>query len=110
MLRRVVRARSSAVCVTQPTGFFSTPCPATGAARDLSEQLEGPLARAEVRQVQREVRVNDADQRHVREVQALRDHLRADEHVELAASKGAENAGDRATTPHAARISVLRRT
>ena len=44
---------------------------ATGAAGNLREQLEGALARAKIRLMQREVGVNDADQRDVRKMQAL---------------------------------------
>ena len=40
--------------------------------------------------MQREIGVDDADERDVREVQPFRDHLRADEDVDLAAAKGAE--------------------
>ena len=64
---------------------------APGAPGDLREQLEGALARAEIRLVQREVGVNDADQRDVRKMQALGNHLRADENVGLADAKIAEH-------------------
>jgi hypothetical protein len=39
-VRRAVNAQTSPVCVTQPTGFFSTPCPATGAPRAFADRLE----------------------------------------------------------------------
>ena len=58
--------------------FEVTPAGATG---DLGEQLEGAFGGAEVRQLQREVGVDDAHQGHAREVEALGDHLRAEEHV-----------------------------
>ena len=45
----------------------------------LGEQLEGLLGGAEVGEVQQRVRREHADRGHVREVVALRDHLRADE-------------------------------
>ena len=70
--------------------------PATGAARNLHQQLERPLARAKVRDVQCEVGEDDAHERHVREMQALRNHLGADQYVELAGSKGGEACFDRA--------------
>src|SRR5580693_10096229 len=60
---------------------------AAGSARHLSEQLECPLARSEVRQMQREVGVDDADQGHVWKIQTFRDHLRSNENVDLARSK-----------------------
>jgi len=58
--------------------------PAPGAPRHLRQQLEGPFAGAEIRLMQRQVGVNDAHQRHVREMQPLGDHLRADQDVYLA--------------------------
>ena len=69
--------------------------PAPRAARDLAQELEAPLGRAEVRQVDPDVRVDDADERHVREVEPLRDHLRAEENVDLAAPHAIENLGVR---------------
>src|SRR5271169_5935926 len=63
---------------------------ATGATGDLREQLEGAFARAKIRLMQREVRVNDSNKRDVRKMQPLRDHLRADENVGLARAKIAE--------------------
>ena len=59
--------------------------PAARPARHLGEQLERPLGGAEVGHVQADVRVDDADQRHVGEVQPLGDHLRAEQDVDLAA-------------------------
>ena len=63
---------------------------AAGAAGDLGEQLKGPFARAEIRHVQREIGVDDSDQRHVRKMQTFRDHLRADQDVDLARAKSAQ--------------------
>src|SRR5665213_250226 len=64
---------------------------ATGATGDLREQLEGAFARAKIRLMQREVGVNDADERDVRKMQTLGDHLRADEDIGLARAKIAED-------------------
>src|SRR5215213_124576 len=61
---------------------------ASGASGDLSYELKCPLGRAEVRERESRVYGDDADQRHVREVVALCDHLRADEHVELSRGEG----------------------
>jgi len=61
------------------------------AAGNLREQLKGAFARAKIRLVQRGVRVNDADERDVRKMQSLRDHLRADEDVNLARAEITEN-------------------
>ena len=58
----------------------------------LRQQLEGPLARAEIRLMQREVGVDDAHQGDVGEMQALGDHLRADEDVDLADAEVAQDA------------------
>ena len=57
--------------------------PAAGPARDLGQQLERPLARPEIGHVQAQIGVDDAHQRHVREMQPLGDHLRPDQDVDL---------------------------
>jgi hypothetical protein len=51
----------------------------------LRQQLEGPLGGPEVREVDPYVGVDDADQGDVGEVQPLRDHLRAEQDLHLAA-------------------------
>ena len=50
----------------------------------LGEQLVGPLRGPLVGEVERDVRGHDADERHARDVEALRDQARADEDVEAA--------------------------
>ena len=50
----------------------------------LGQQLVGPLRGPLVGQVERDVRRDDADERDVRDVEALRDEARPDEHVDLA--------------------------
>ncbi len=70
---------------------FAFDIAAAGAAGDLREQLEGAFARAEIRLMQREVGVNDADERDVWKMQTFRDHLRADEDVDFARAKIAEH-------------------
>ena len=57
----------------------------------MREELEGALAGAKIRLMQREVGVNDAHERDVREMQALRYHLCADKNVGLAHTKIAED-------------------
>ena len=57
---------------------------APGAARHLAEQLEGALGGARVAIGEAEIGIDDADQRHVREIVALGDELRADDDVGLA--------------------------
>ena len=56
----------------------------TRTTSDLGQELKGPLACAEVRHMEREIGVDDSDQRHIRKMQTLRDHLGADEDVDLA--------------------------
>jgi len=56
---------------------------AAGAPRHLSDELEGSFGRAEVGHGEAGVHRDDADQRHVREVVTLGDHLRADDNVKL---------------------------
>src|SRR5664280_1444132 len=65
---------------------------ATGASGNLREKLEGAFARSKIRLMQRGVRVNDADERDVRKMQPLRNHLRADKDVNFPCAKIAENA------------------
>ena len=60
---------------------------AAGAAGDLRQELERPLGRPEVGHPEADVGRDDADQRDAREVVALGDHLRADEHVDLAVAE-----------------------
>ena len=63
---------------------------APGAAGDLRDELERPLGGAEVGQRQRRVAADDADERDVRVVQPLGDHLRAEHHLDLALGEAAE--------------------
>ena len=57
---------------------------AAGAAGHLAEQLEGALGGARIAIGQAEIGIDDADQRHVGEIVALGDQLRADDDVGLA--------------------------
>ena len=61
-----------------------------GAAGDLGDELEGSLVGAEVGQMEGLVGREDPDQRDAREIEALGDHLRADEHIELLVLEGGE--------------------
>ena len=54
----------------------------------LGDQLECPLRRPEIRDVQRNIRRNDPRKSHIAKVQSLGDDLRADEDLRLAAAKG----------------------
>ena len=60
---------------------------ASGSAGNLREQLKGPLARAEIRHMQRQICVDDPNQSYIWKVQTLGDHLRSDEDVDLAGTK-----------------------
>ena len=59
-----------------------------------------PLAGAEIREAEPDVGGDHADQRHLREIVALRDHLRADQDVDLAAGDLLENLDETALSPH----------
>ena len=79
----------------------------TGAAGHLREQLKRALARAEIGNVQAEVRVNDADQRDIFEVQALRNHLRSHEDVRLPRLEISEHAAVVLLALHQVRVHPL---
>ena len=68
---------------------------AAGAPRDLTEQLEGPLARAEVGEVDPHVGVDHPHEGDVGEVETLGDHLRAEQHVDFATADAIEDRGVR---------------
>src|SRR5436190_8833105 len=62
------------------TGCFST----SGAPGNLCEKLERAFPCAKIRQVQREIGIDDSHQRHIRKMETLRDHLRSDEDIDIA--------------------------
>src|SRR5205807_2014578 len=66
--------------------------PATSSTGNLRQELESPLACAEIRLVQCHIGVNDPNQGYIREMKALRDHLRSEQHINLSNSKIAKNA------------------
>ena len=66
------------------------------AAHYLTEQLERALRRAEICEPESDVGRNDTDERHLRKVMALRDHLRADENVDLTGAHAVQHGADRA--------------
>ncbi len=57
--------------------------PAPRPSRHLRQEVERPLAGPKIRQVERGVRRDHADEGHLREVEPLGDHLRADEEAHL---------------------------
>ena len=72
------------------------PFAATGTTDGLAEQLPGALRGALIGQVERDVRGDDADERHLRHVEPLGDEARADEDVAAALREVVDDAGRRA--------------
>ena len=83
-------------------GYVTAAC----SPRDLNEQLECALGRAEVREGERSVGVDDAHERHVRQIVTLRHHLRSDEDVDLARAHRAEHLFDCASARDVAVLSA----
>ena len=79
------RKRSVGLHKNFPWGLTSP-----GASSHLCEKLKRPFASAEIGQMQRQVRIDNSDQRHVRKMQTFRDHLRADENVDFARAEIAQ--------------------
>src|SRR6266478_5517430 len=74
-------------CLNQnATGQF----PTSSAARNLREQLKSSLRGAKIRQTQRRVRADHANQRDTLKIVAFRQHLRANQDVQRAAGKCAQ--------------------
>ena len=71
---------------------FAGSLAAPGASGHLRQQLKRALGGAKVRQAERHVGPDHADQRHAVNVVALGDHLRADEQVEFALIQGVQRA------------------
>ena len=69
------------------TGFLRS----AGAAAHLRQQLIGTFACAGIGTVQGRVGIEHADERHVREVEALGYHLGAEKHIRLAGAEVGEN-------------------
>jgi hypothetical protein len=68
------------------------PIASTRAPGDLHQDLEGSLRRTVIGHRERGVGVDDADERHARQIVALGDHLRADEDVHFARAHALEHA------------------
>ncbi len=77
---------------------------ASRAAGDLHQQRREALRGAEVRAVQRVVGAQHAHQRQPRKVVALREHLRADEDVELVRGHPLAHVGERVPRPRAVAV------
>lgn len=78
--------------------------PRPGAARHLRQKLEGALSRAGIRDMETQVRVQHAHQRHVGKVQTLGNHLGAQENVYLMGAELVQNGSDGVFAPGHVRI------
>jgi hypothetical protein len=58
---------------------------------DLSQDLKAALGRAEVRLKESGIRGDHADERQLGEIEALRDHLRPDQDVDVALAEGVQH-------------------
>ena len=74
--------------------------PAAAASCHLRDELTGSLRGAKVGEVQGRVGVDHADEHHGRKVEPLRDHLRADQDVDLAIAERIEGSLVAAPLPH----------
>ena len=77
---------------------------ASGAARDLQNRLREALVAARIGAEQPLIRVQHADERDAREVVALRQHLRADQDLDVARFDVVEHGGERALAARAVAI------
>jgi len=73
---------------------------AAGPPGHLRDQLKRPLGGAEVGQVQRRVGIDHADERDVRKIQSLGDHLRPQQDADRAVAKPLERLAVRAGVAH----------
>ena len=62
---------------------FAFQLAAPGSSCDLGEELKGPLAGPDIRNMETNVSVQDSYQRHIRKVQSFGNHLGADENIDL---------------------------
>ena len=60
------------------------PVPTAGASRHLGQELERAFCRPEIGHLQPDVGRHDTDERHIREVVTLGDHLCSHQHIYLA--------------------------
>ena len=69
--------------------------PAPRAPRDLTQKLKTTLRRSKIRKVDAHIGIDDSHEGHVREIEPLGDHLRAEQHVHIAPAHAIENLGVR---------------
>src|SRR5437868_6171246 len=77
-------------------GGFSAP----RASCYLCEKLKSAFSRAKIRQMQRQIGIDDSDQGHIRKMETLRDHLCTDEDVDFARTKVSQCFAIRFLTRH----------
>ena len=88
---------------------LARPLGASGATGDLHDRLRQSLAGAEVRAEQALVGVQHDDQRDVRKVMALGQHLRADEDADLVAIDARQRRFELAAPAHAVAVDARER-
>src|SRR5258708_20100848 len=76
----------------------------SGAASDLSEQLECAFTGSKVGQVQPDICIDDAHQSDIGKIETFRDHLGADENVDLSTPKSTEGLSISILSYHGIRI------
>ena len=64
---------------------------APGSTRHLRDELESPLGRAVIRDIQADICRDHTDQPHIVKVQSFGDQLRTDKDIRLAFGKSAQN-------------------
>src|SRR5947209_969648 len=79
---------------------WTTACP----AGDLGQQLKGAFGGPEIRNVQADVGIDDADKGDIGKIEPLGDHLRTEKDVNKPAAKGTEHPGMAAALLHAVAI------
>src|SRR5438067_2412156 len=80
MPRELNRGRKRSVSLHKNFPWRLTP---SSTSSHLCEKPKRPFASAEIGQMQRQIRINNSNQRHVRKMQTFRDHLCADENVDF---------------------------
>src|ERR1700704_3065916 len=83
---------------------FAGDLSSSGPASDLRKQLESTFTGSKVGQMQTDICVNDAHQGNIRKIEALGDHLRTDQNVDLSTPKSAKGLSIGIFSYHSIRI------
>src|SRR6266481_4267766 len=83
---------------------FAGDLSSSGAASDLGEQLESAFAGSKVGQMQADICIDDTHQGDIRKIEALGDHLRTDQNVDLSTPKSAKGLSIGIFSYHSIRI------